>query len=58
MAKHKAGCATTEDDKRLELLDIGHVRNRVVDKLCSENRAAYAKFRFSYDAAHFGKKYV
>ena len=37
--RHKLGCTTTEDDKRLEILDLGS-RGIVQFMYCSENKGA------------------
>ena len=61
---YKPGCTSTEDGKRLEILDL---ESRGIDYLCSKNKGAdqlhsncaadlslcftYGKNRFSHDAA-------
>ena len=62
--RHKPGYTTKEDDKRLEILDLGSrgiELSKGADQLHSYCTAqlicafvfAFAKSRFSHDAAHF-----
>ena len=55
--RNKRDCTATEDGKRLEISDLGNGEGLYY--VCSENKgAAYAKSRFSHDAANIVVKHA
>ena len=45
--QHKPGCKTTEDGKRLEILDLGSICSGTV--LCSQNKGTYQLYGYCTD---------